>query len=240
MQALWRDTKSINTAVERILFTSYISPCQYYCCQNLACTETRACGCCCCCCLAHQGEVCRLLNCPFVLSRHLIICLGYPPFNLYQVRENATCGDRLTEGVARKLQFLTSKDYPALFSELSEAATAYEVANDQDGAKVTPRAGYSYPGVLLMVEDSASHLSLAHNKGQVPSCCNFFSSSFASNPLMISEKVSFVSSSVLHVSPMHPSCSDCGPLVMWVVPAHACVEKGGAPCNGRSESSAVG
>lgn len=53
-----------------------------------------------------------------------------------QVRENATCGDRLTEGVASKLQFLTSKNYSRLFSELSEAAMAYEVAKDQDGAKV--------------------------------------------------------------------------------------------------------
>lgn len=31
---------------------------------------------------------------------------------------------------------MTSKDYSKLFSELSEAATAYEIANDQDGAKV--------------------------------------------------------------------------------------------------------
>lgn len=54
-----------------------------------------------------------------------------------QVRENATCGDRLTEGVASKLQFLTSKNYSKLFSELSQAAAAYEIAKDQDGAKVT-------------------------------------------------------------------------------------------------------
>ncbi|CAN0362380.1 unnamed protein product, partial [Ectocarpus sp. 13 AM-2016] len=49
---------------------------------------------------------------------------------------NATCGDRLTESVASKLQFLTPKDYSGLFSELSQAATAYEVAKDQEGIKV--------------------------------------------------------------------------------------------------------
>ncbi|CAM9356030.1 unnamed protein product [Ectocarpus sp. 4 AP-2014] len=53
-----------------------------------------------------------------------------------EMRENATCGDRLTESVASKLQFLTPKDYSGLFSELSQAATAYEVAKDQDGTKV--------------------------------------------------------------------------------------------------------
>lgn len=58
------------------------------------------------------------------------------PVVQHQVRQNATRGDRLTEGVASKLQFLTSKNYTKLFSELSEAATAYEIAKDQDGAKV--------------------------------------------------------------------------------------------------------
>ncbi|CAM9347008.1 unnamed protein product [Ectocarpus sp. 12 AP-2014] len=53
-----------------------------------------------------------------------------------EMRENATCGDRLTESVASKLQFLTPKDYSGLFSELSQAATAYEVAKDQDGIKL--------------------------------------------------------------------------------------------------------
>ncbi|CAB1108970.1 unnamed protein product [Ectocarpus sp. CCAP 1310/34] len=53
-----------------------------------------------------------------------------------QMRENATCGDRLTESVASKLQFLTPKDYSGLFSQLSQAAMAYEVAKDQDGIKV--------------------------------------------------------------------------------------------------------
>ncbi|CAN0234177.1 unnamed protein product, partial [Scytosiphon promiscuus] len=53
-----------------------------------------------------------------------------------KVRENTTCGDRLTEGVASKLQFLTPKDYTGLFLRLSEAAAAYEVAKDHDGAKV--------------------------------------------------------------------------------------------------------
>lgn len=54
-----------------------------------------------------------------------------------QVRENANCGDRLVEGVAKKLQFLTLKDYQGLFSELAEAATAYEVAHDREGSQVS-------------------------------------------------------------------------------------------------------
>lgn len=53
-----------------------------------------------------------------------------------KVRENTTCGDRLTEGVSSKLQFLTPKDYTGLFSKLSEAATAYAIAKDHDGTKV--------------------------------------------------------------------------------------------------------
>ena len=53
-----------------------------------------------------------------------------------KVRENANCGDRLVESAAKKLQFLTPKDYPALFSELAEAATAYEVAHDREGSQV--------------------------------------------------------------------------------------------------------
>lgn len=53
-----------------------------------------------------------------------------------QVRENSTCGDRLTEGVTTKLQFLTLKDYTQLFSELAKAALAYKVAQDREGAQV--------------------------------------------------------------------------------------------------------
>lgn len=34
------------------------------------------------------------------------------------------------------MEFLTSKNYSKLFAELSEAATAYEIAKDQDGTKV--------------------------------------------------------------------------------------------------------
>lgn len=60
-----------------------------------------------------------------------------------QVRENSTCGDRLTEAVANKLQFLTPKDYPSLFSGLSKAATAYAVAHDQEGAQVSSAAGHA-------------------------------------------------------------------------------------------------
>lgn len=53
-----------------------------------------------------------------------------------QVRENANYGDHLIEGVANKLQLFTKKDYKSLFSELSEAATAFEVARDREGAQV--------------------------------------------------------------------------------------------------------
>ncbi|CAM9656938.1 unnamed protein product, partial [Pylaiella littoralis] len=85
----------------------------------------------------HQGGVCRLLKGTVVLSPSFVMCTTWcRPFNPDQVRENATCGDRLTEGVASKLHFFTSKQYSALFSDLREAATAYEVAKDQDGAKV--------------------------------------------------------------------------------------------------------
>lgn len=53
-----------------------------------------------------------------------------------QMREKSTGGDRLTEGVASKLQFLTSKDYAALFRDLSEAAGAYKIAQDPEGSQV--------------------------------------------------------------------------------------------------------
>lgn len=52
------------------------------------------------------------------------------------MRESSTRGDGLAEGVASKLQLFTVKDYPALFSRLSEAATAYQVARDHEGAQV--------------------------------------------------------------------------------------------------------
>ncbi|CAM9987126.1 unnamed protein product, partial [Sphacelaria rigidula] len=53
-----------------------------------------------------------------------------------EMRENSTRGDSLAEGVASKLQLFTLKDYSALFSRLYEAATAYQVARDHEGAQV--------------------------------------------------------------------------------------------------------
>lgn len=71
----------------------------------------------------------------FFISCSFVVGFASPPH--WKMRENATSGDRLTESVASKLQFLTPKDYSGLFSELSQAATAYEVAKDQDGMKVS-------------------------------------------------------------------------------------------------------
>lgn len=53
------------------------------------------------------------------------------------MQENAKCGDRVTEGVASKLKLFTRKDYDSLFKELSEAAEAYKLARDREGAQVS-------------------------------------------------------------------------------------------------------
>lgn len=76
----------------------------------------------------------------FVSSLSALLLAASIPLRLDpKARESTTCGDRHTEVVASNLKFLTPKDCPGLFSKMSEASTAYAVANDHDGAKVSTK-----------------------------------------------------------------------------------------------------
>ena len=65
-----------------------------------------------------------------------------PRFTPYivKVQENSARGDRLTEGVASKLHFLYRKDYSKFYKDLSEATSAFDVAQDNEGAQVVSNA----------------------------------------------------------------------------------------------------